>query len=58
MTPEALRQAANSLDRKGDRLFSEGRADQADNCWDRAITLRLQANAIEDRNREGCLARA
>ncbi len=58
MTPEALRQAADALDRKGDELFHQGFIDRAEHCWDRAINLRLQANAAEDREREGSLARA
>jgi hypothetical protein len=40
--------AADAYDRKGSRLFDEGREDEANECWDLAINYRLEANAIED----------
>jgi hypothetical protein len=50
MTPEQLRVAADACDRKAEHVFNLGfhRHDEARRLWDRAVALRLRANAIED----------
>ena len=48
--PTALRHAADCWDRKADRLmFLESRMHEAMDAIDAAISLRLKANRLEDR---------
>jgi len=46
------RQMADAYDKKGGMLFDVGDEAGADNCWDSAITLRTQANELEDKGRK------
>ena len=54
MEPEHLRVLADAYDQRAERAFLRGDQAEADRCWDWAIDLRLEANAIEDRRRRGC----
>ena len=50
MTPEMLRTMAEAYDKKGNREHDLGQVPKANDCWDEAMRLRLQANEIEDRH--------
>ena len=52
LDPTSLRVMADAYDKKGDRLFDLNRIEEANQCWGRAIDCRLEANQIEDRQRE------
>ncbi len=48
-TPEQLRWTAAAFDKRAERALDRGEQAEFDRCVDRAIDLRLEANAIEDR---------